>query len=167
MPMISSICNLSNRYTNHSLRTTSCTILGRHHSDIDIQAVSGHKSLSSLGIYKKVENEKKINMSNTISQQLTINKKQIDSADILDVHEEQISNDQENETNQNQESVIVTDDKTSKINIFDDFDWNIVEDVLSREGENTDFGTHQSARKVNPIFNHCNIQNFTININKI
>jgi len=59
MPQISKRCNLSTAYTNHSIRATSCTLMGAHFNDTDVQAVSGHKSFSSLAMYKRVENSKK------------------------------------------------------------------------------------------------------------
>ena len=34
MPKISEICGLSRRYTNHCLRATKCTFLGRNFSDL-------------------------------------------------------------------------------------------------------------------------------------
>jgi hypothetical protein len=68
MKKISQICNLSMAYTNHCIRATTCTLLGKLHSDINVQAISGHKSLSGLSHYKRVDNEQKITMSETLSQ---------------------------------------------------------------------------------------------------
>jgi len=73
MAKISEVFYLSIHYTNHRLRSTTCTFLGDKYSDIDIQAISGHKSLSSLSIYKKVNDSKKIEISNDISRMLDIN----------------------------------------------------------------------------------------------
>ena len=67
MVKISELCSLSTKYTNHCIRATAITSLGKVFSDIDIQSVSGHRSLSSLAIYKRVENEKKFEISNVIS----------------------------------------------------------------------------------------------------
>lgn len=69
MKKISAKCNLSRTYTNHSVRSTSCTLLGESHSDIDIQSISGHRSLSGLSHYKRIDNRAKINMSQTLQHQ--------------------------------------------------------------------------------------------------
>lgn len=66
MPNISTILKLSKRYTNHSVRATSITLLGEIYEDTDVQAISGHKSSSSLAIYKKVSLQKKAKMSHTL-----------------------------------------------------------------------------------------------------
>jgi hypothetical protein len=70
MKKISQLCATSQIYTNHCVRATSCTILGNNHSDIDIQSVSGHKSISGLSAYKRVNDQRKIQMSNTLSKSL-------------------------------------------------------------------------------------------------
>jgi hypothetical protein len=53
MKRICDLCKLSRGYTNHCVRATAITILARDYQDTDIQAISGHKSLGSLGIYKR------------------------------------------------------------------------------------------------------------------
>ena len=71
MKRISEICELSRIYTNHCLRVTSVSVLGENgYSDIDIQSVSGHKSLNSLGVYKRTSELTKKQMSNSISNTL-------------------------------------------------------------------------------------------------
>jgi hypothetical protein len=70
MPNISSLLGLSKRYTNHSIRATAITILGQSYQDTEIQAVSGHKSLNCLGIYKRTSTTVLENMSNTLHEQL-------------------------------------------------------------------------------------------------
>jgi hypothetical protein len=68
MKSISVFSNLSSTYTNHCLRVSSCSLLGEAgFSDLDIAAVSKHKSLSSLGIYKRVRDVRKSEMSQTLS----------------------------------------------------------------------------------------------------
>jgi hypothetical protein len=71
MKSISKICSLSKIYTNHCVRSTTCTILGKYYSDINVQAVSGHKSLSGLSHYKRVDDIAKKSMSQTLSTYLT------------------------------------------------------------------------------------------------
>lgn len=68
MKQISGICGLSQQYTNHCIRSTTCTLLGKAYSDIDIQAISGHKSLSGLSHYKRIEDSSKMNMSESLSK---------------------------------------------------------------------------------------------------
>jgi hypothetical protein len=61
---ISTFCETQTKYTNHCLRVSSCSLLGEAgYTDLDIQSVSRHKSVSSLGIYKRVKLDKKIKMS--------------------------------------------------------------------------------------------------------
>lgn len=66
MKNLSQRIGLSTTYTNHSVRTTAITELGTAFQENDIASFSGHKSLSGLGIYKRVSNECKKNMSNKL-----------------------------------------------------------------------------------------------------
>lgn len=86
MVNISRFCNLSDTYTNHSLRVTTCTILGEKHEENDIKAVSGHQSTSSLGIYKRIKESKKESMSLDISKELGLAQSELnrDNVDISD-----------------------------------------------------------------------------------
>ena len=63
MTSISEFCGLSLIYTNHSLRVSACTILGERHSENDIKTISGHRSSSGLGIYKRIKDSKKEEMA--------------------------------------------------------------------------------------------------------
>lgn len=67
MKRASQFFDLSNNYTNHSLRVTSITILGRNFSETDIKTVSGHSRTSSLHSYKRLGDEQKRKMSHHIS----------------------------------------------------------------------------------------------------
>ena len=63
MSRISHDADLSQVYTNHLIRVTGTTLLGRYNfSDKQIMAVSGHRSVNSLSVYKKVSDEEKITM---------------------------------------------------------------------------------------------------------
>ena len=54
---------LLKKYTNHDIRVTGCSILARcQFSDKQIMAISGHKSVESLKIYKKVSADEKFKM---------------------------------------------------------------------------------------------------------
>jgi integrase len=69
MKVISEKCQLSKKYTNHCIRATACTLLAvANYSDINIQSISGHSSLSGLSHYKRITNEQKISMSQSISK---------------------------------------------------------------------------------------------------
>lgn len=70
MSNISAACNLSKRYTNHCVRATSITVLGRNYQDNDIRAISGHKSLNALGIYKRTSTSTLESMSSSLHQTL-------------------------------------------------------------------------------------------------
>ena len=60
MSRISDEAKLSKIYTNHSIRVTGTTLLGRcNFSSKQIMSVTGHRSVNSLSVYQKVsENEK-------------------------------------------------------------------------------------------------------------
>jgi hypothetical protein len=70
MRKICEVCHLEGNYTNHCVRATAITILGKTFEDTDVQAVSGHKSLNALGIYKRTSNEKLSKMSAHLHQSL-------------------------------------------------------------------------------------------------
>lgn len=70
MKTLSQLLQLSKTYTNHSVRSTSITILGRCFQDNDIAHFSGHRSLGSLGIYKRVSNDRQKEMSHHLHQQI-------------------------------------------------------------------------------------------------
>jgi hypothetical protein len=66
MKQICHIMDLSKEYKNHSIRATAITILGESFQDTDVAAVSGHKSLTNLTIYKRTTNDKKSQMSSEL-----------------------------------------------------------------------------------------------------
>lgn len=72
MSTTSKNCKLSQRYTNHDIRVTSCTLLFHcKFTNKEIMAISGHKSVNSLAIYQKVNFEQKIQMGKTFNIALT------------------------------------------------------------------------------------------------
>lgn len=72
MKEISNACLLSKMYTNHCVRVSTCTILGNSgFSDTQIKNVSGHKSISALGIYHRPLEKSKQEMSNALSEAMT------------------------------------------------------------------------------------------------
>ena len=71
MPKLSVECNLSQRYTNHSVRATNATILKRlKFSDAQVCAVTGHKSGQSLAVYQRVSGQEKVSMGKALEKAL-------------------------------------------------------------------------------------------------
>ncbi|XP_070189495.1 uncharacterized protein [Littorina saxatilis] len=68
MSDLSEKCDLSERYTNHSIRTSTITMLARTNFPAGhIMTVSGHKSVSSLAQYQRVSNRDKGHMAHCLS----------------------------------------------------------------------------------------------------
>jgi hypothetical protein len=73
MSKISEYLHLSQKYTNHCLRATGITVLGRKHfQDSEIASFSGHKSHESLAIYKRTAESVKSNMSAAIHESISL-----------------------------------------------------------------------------------------------
>ena len=71
MSRLSDLADLSKVYTNHSIRVTGTTFLGRcNFSDKQIMAVTGHRSINSLSVYKKVSDDEKIMMGMAMTSYL-------------------------------------------------------------------------------------------------
>lgn len=71
MKKISKACRLDTIYTNHCLRVTTCSTLDNSgFKDKDIMNISGHKSLSSLDVYKRTTEDKRLQMSNCLSSKV-------------------------------------------------------------------------------------------------
>lgn len=74
MKVIAEKAGCSHKYTNHSLRATTCTLLdeagfpNRH-----IMSVTGHRSESSLKHYSRTSDKKKQLMSNALAHQMSEN----------------------------------------------------------------------------------------------
>ena len=78
MPSLSEKCMLSKRYTNHSIRATGATILSQKmFSPAQIMSVSGHKSVSSLTVYQRVNESEKNNMGQAINNYIHPNEIQV------------------------------------------------------------------------------------------
>lgn len=68
MTSLSKKCNLSQIYTNHSIRATGATILSQSmFSASQIMAVTGHKSVQSLSIYQRVSDREKLIMGKAMT----------------------------------------------------------------------------------------------------
>jgi hypothetical protein len=70
MKNICNVLNLSKTYSNHSVRSTSISLLGQYFEDTDVATVSGHKSLESLKVYKETSTVKKQAMSKSLHMAL-------------------------------------------------------------------------------------------------
>ncbi|VDI46251.1 Hypothetical predicted protein [Mytilus galloprovincialis] len=65
MSYLSKKCNLSEIYTNHSITATGPTVLAKNsYCNAQIMAVTGHKSVASLSLYQRVDNDDKIRVKN-------------------------------------------------------------------------------------------------------
>ncbi|VDI71655.1 Hypothetical predicted protein [Mytilus galloprovincialis] len=72
MSYLSKKCNLSEIYTNHSIRATGATVLAKNsYCNAQIMAVTGHKSVASLSLYQRVDNDDKIRMGQTLTESIT------------------------------------------------------------------------------------------------
>ena len=79
MSEVSKHCELSQKYTNHSIRVTGCTVLMRcNFSHSEIMAVSSHKSVQSLAVYQKTKDKQKIQMGKALFQSMTREEDMID-----------------------------------------------------------------------------------------
>ncbi|KAK7105625.1 hypothetical protein V1264_016984 [Littorina saxatilis] len=68
MPTLSRLCQLSDNYTNHCIRATGATILAENSFGVaDIMSVTGHKSVSSLAIYQRTSQNRKLEMADALA----------------------------------------------------------------------------------------------------
>lgn len=67
MVQISTFCSLSKRYTNHCIRVTNISILCEVFTENEVAHVSRHKSAHALGIYKRLNDNKKAGMSDLLT----------------------------------------------------------------------------------------------------
>ena len=65
---LSKVCNLSDYYTNHCIGTTKLT--RENYSPHQIMAITGHKSIQSLGIYQRVKADEKLMMGMSLTYSL-------------------------------------------------------------------------------------------------
>ena len=72
MKVISTNCDLSMIYHNHSIHVTGITVLTRQQfSKSEIMSVTGHKSVQSLSVYQCTEKKQKLEMANVLFQSVT------------------------------------------------------------------------------------------------
>jgi hypothetical protein len=71
MSVLSKKCDLSQTYTNHSIRASGATILAKNsYCHSQIMAITGHKSVSSLALYQRVDDDDKIRMGQTLTRNI-------------------------------------------------------------------------------------------------
>lgn len=87
MSSLSQHLHLSKTYTNHSVRATSITILGRGFQDTDVATFSGHKSLTALGIYKRTSIPCKESMSMALHDSISSSSTKSTEAQSRSIHE--------------------------------------------------------------------------------
>lgn len=68
MTNVSKKCKLSEVYTNHFIRATGATILAKHiYCNAQNMAVTGHTSVQAVSMYQGVDDEDKICMGKTLT----------------------------------------------------------------------------------------------------
>ena len=135
MPSLSEKCELSKRYTNHSIRATGTTILSHQRFNPDqIMSVSGHKSVSSLSLYQHVGSPEKISMGKAIGEHL--------------------HNKQTTKNNTCNYSSVNTE--------FNDL---LLDDMDFTDFNATELMVPLTTTKLPIAFNNCSFSNVTININ--
>lgn len=78
MGKLSAKVNLSQIYTNHSIRVTGASILSTgNYSASQIMSVTGHKSVSSLAVYQRVSDQEKHAMGSAITSTITGREQQL------------------------------------------------------------------------------------------
>ena len=71
MTKLTTLCNLSQSYTNHCILATGATLLSRaSFNPAQIMSVTGHKSVSPLAIYQCVSNTEKLQMAKTLANHM-------------------------------------------------------------------------------------------------
>jgi hypothetical protein len=71
MSVLSKKCDLSQTYTNHSIRVTGATILAKHsYCHSQIMAITGHTYVASLTLYQTVDDDDKIRMGQTLTRSI-------------------------------------------------------------------------------------------------
>ena len=69
--VLSKKCDLSQTYTNHSIRATGATILAKNsYCHSQIMAITGHKSVSSLALHQRVDDDDKFRMGKTLTRSI-------------------------------------------------------------------------------------------------
>ena len=69
---MSHLCNLSRVYTNHCIRVTGATFLRRQNfSAKQVMSVTGHKSVNTLALYERVNDDEKLLMGMAMNHYLT------------------------------------------------------------------------------------------------
>ena len=167
MTEISVAADLSQRYTNHSLRATSVTLLedagteGRH-----IVKVTQHKSVNSLKTYGRLSDRKRKQMSNILNDGLigSINRDTPfpPTCDIEDIPMKKSKTGELDTTIDNPIDVLA-DENLWNVEIEDGELDKYVQDIEIPITQNVSKSTSTNQTLFQPVFNNCNV---TINYNQ-
>jgi len=153
MKTISQKCKFDKSYTNHSLRVSACTILGGKFGDIDVQSVSKHKSLNSLSLYKRTDDQKRLLMATELSKNLNLSEGQKNPSTSSIGHQ--------SNPNQSEDLNLI---EFLEDAIPDDFLNSTMPDDFLNSTEN-ESNPSSDLKRQKPIINFNNCSNFTVNFN--
>lgn len=170
MSKLSKFCNLSQVYTNHSVRATGTTILARNNfSDAQIMSVTGHKSSTSLVPYHGVSSEEKFAMGRVINETVSVNPESLPASRTLP----SISSNGNDLGMSNSTGEIIPDDLLD-INIDDLFaELQEFEETNVTTMKNTNLAkqtvniSRTQTQPFSSMFQNCKIGKVEINFNKL
>lgn len=156
MKKISKLLNLQKIYTNHCVRATAITLLSQSFSENDIKSISGHQSISALGIYKHISDNKKQEMSaylTQLTQSPTESTQPSTPPQVFPTKSNLLQNFSNHHSNNN---------KKVKFDIDVDIDIDVDHDEIYNNPNSTPFNKQRSQNL--PMFYNCS--NITINFNQ-
>ena len=72
MSVLSKKCDLSETYSNHSIRAICATILAKNsYCYSQITAITGHTAVASLALYQRIDDGDNIRMGHTLTRSIT------------------------------------------------------------------------------------------------
>ena len=157
--------NKKDIYTNHSIRATAATILGRNCSMAQIMAFTGHKSASSVAVYQRVSSKEKQVMGDIITS--SVRGEQLSS--IMPPHSTsrlQLMPPTQNSSSST--SLVQMRANTSSVtDVVDILDVNY-DDLFCDYNTLTAVNSVTNTRTIQqtPMFHGCTITNLNITINK-
>ena len=172
MGEVSTNCNLSRHYTNHSIRVTGITVLTRmKFSPSEIMSVSGHKSVQSLTNYQRTKPKQKIQMGDVLHQSMRKSEENIQigkPTPAIEYPEQNVVAPAQPKEN----SMVPYDPEFDQE--VPDFDLlAILNEVENGQEKRTDLAVSTTKTNTNVLnnvprsmFSNCTIQNITFNIQK-
>ena len=144
---LSKKCGLSQVYTNHSIRTTTGTLLHQSRFSLrEMQSVTGHKSIASLAVYQRTSTSQKLDMAQALHSKIAGQKENTQPRSAKLTHSVEHAREMDESTAEGGEASL----------------------QLNNIDLNT-FFSEENEPGAQPLFQNCriNIQNFTINyVNK-